>query len=910
MAWSGREVVQFSHFSVKEFLMSNRLTSPLGDLSRYQIHPGSSAHHLHAVLSRFSSPFGRSRQRKHVNRFPLANYAAQHWVEHAQFEDVASRVMDGMETLFDFDKPHFAAWIRMHDIDRPKVSWSDFSDSEISPKPKPNPVYYSVLCGFHDLVKHLAIKYPQHIDAICGRYKFPLFAALSEDHVEIAELLLEHGADVDVRETTGETILLKVLSRPQHNLVNIVRLLLRHGADVNARDDARRSSLHLAEYRGELEVAQMLLKHEADINSQDNNGKTPLHILSGRQRYNEDDVVNHARLLLEHGAEVNRRDKNNQTPLLLATKWPWFKLMRMFLEHGADANAENNNGKTPLHILSEHRMYRDNEDDVVNHVQLLLEHGAEVNRRDKNNQMPLLLAMGRDLFKVARTLLEHGADASAKNYNSKTPLHLLSETWIHGESDALDLISLLLEHGAVVNSQDQNNQTPLLLAMGRDWFKLARILLDHGADANMKKNNGKTPLHLLLESQIHHEGEALDLIWLLLEHGAVVNRRDDNNQTPLLLAMGRDWFKLARVLLKHGAGVNVENNDGKTLLHLLSESRVHNSDALDLVSLLLEHGVEVNRRDKNNGTPLLLAMGRGWFKLARILLDHGADANVKKNNGKTPLHLLLESQIHNEGEALDLMWPLLEHGAVVNSRDINNQMPLHLAKNRGWFKLAQILLEHGADASAEDNNSKTPLHLLSESEIHDEGKVLNLMWPLLEHGAVVNSRDINNQMPLHLAMKRGWFKLARIFLEHGADASAEDNNGMTPLHILSELQMYEEDEVLNHTRLLLEHGAEVNRQDNDNQTPLLLAMGRDWFKLALILLEHGADANAENNNGKTPLHILSKLSLYNKGDVGDVLRLRLEHGAAEVNRRYKVHETPLLLEIGTGMYKFAWNLSS
>jgi ankyrin repeat protein len=78
--------------------------------------------------------------------------------------------------------------------------------------------------------------------------------------------------------------------------------------------------------------------------------------------------------------------------------------MRMFLEHGADANAENNNGKTPLHILSEHRMYRDNEDDVVNHVQLLLEHGAEVNRRDKNNQMPLLLAMGRDLFKVARTL--------------------------------------------------------------------------------------------------------------------------------------------------------------------------------------------------------------------------------------------------------------------------------------------------------------------------------------------------------------------------------------------------------------------------------------------------------------------------------------------------------------------------
>jgi hypothetical protein len=45
--WSGRQVVQFSHFSVKEFLISNRLTSPLGDFSRYHIHPGSA----HTILT-------------------------------------------------------------------------------------------------------------------------------------------------------------------------------------------------------------------------------------------------------------------------------------------------------------------------------------------------------------------------------------------------------------------------------------------------------------------------------------------------------------------------------------------------------------------------------------------------------------------------------------------------------------------------------------------------------------------------------------------------------------------------------------------------------------------------------------------------------------------------------------------
>jgi hypothetical protein len=44
--------------------------------------------------------------------------AARHWVTHAQFEDVASRMMKGLEILFDPDQPHFAAWIDLYDIGR------------------------------------------------------------------------------------------------------------------------------------------------------------------------------------------------------------------------------------------------------------------------------------------------------------------------------------------------------------------------------------------------------------------------------------------------------------------------------------------------------------------------------------------------------------------------------------------------------------------------------------------------------------------------------------------------------------------------------------------------------------------------------------------------------------------------
>jgi ankyrin repeat protein len=558
--WPHRQVVQFSHFSVKEFLMSNRL----GDFSRFHIHPLSA----HTVLTQaclgFLLHLDYNSDTSSVKGLPLAKYAAEHWVEHAQFQGVAPHVKAGIETLFDSDKPHFSVWLGIYDMDY----------SYGYPKGIPNPLYYAALCGFYDLVKHLATKHPQHVNAICGRQLTPpLLAALREDHIEVAELLLEHGATLDVRETTGKPILLLFLSQlqPQRNHVNAVNFLLKHGADVNARDDTLRSPLHLAVYEGKLEVAQALVNHNADLNSQDKSGKTPLHVLSEHLYDGGTIILSHTRLLLENGAEVDRRDKDNQTPLhLAAATWqPSPKLMRLLLEHGANANAENNNGKTPLHLVSESRI-RD-EDNALNIIRLLLEHGAAVNSRGKNNETPLLLAMGRNWnwLKIVRVLLEHGADAKAENNNGKTPLHLvLSESRIRDEDNALNIIRLLLEHGAAVNSRDKNNETPLLLAMGRNWLKLVRILLEHGEDANAENNNGKTPLHLLSESQIHDEGDALNLIWPLIEHGAVVNRRDKNNQTPLLLAIRRNWWKLVRILLEHGADTTAENSDYETPLLL------------------------------------------------------------------------------------------------------------------------------------------------------------------------------------------------------------------------------------------------------------------------------------------------------------------------------------------------------
>ena len=757
-----RQVVQFSHFSVKEFLMSNRL----GDFSGYHIHPLSAHTIFTQACLGVLIHLDVNGNKKSEQSLPLATYAARYMVEHAQFEGVAPRVKNGLETLFDPDEPHFSAWLRIYDMEDPGGWYTT----------KPNPLYYAVLCGFYDLVEHLAIKHSQIVNATSGRYKFPLLAALEKDHIGIMELLLKHGADVNARDSeTGPTILLKVLSRSQHNLASIVILLLKYGADVNARTTGFRSPLLLAEYRGELKVAQMLLEHKPDVNFQDYDGKTPLHILLECRTNNEDEALNHAPLLFERGAEVNRRDKHNQTPLLLALGRDWFKLMRILLERGADTNAQNYNGKTPLHILLE--CQTNNEEEALNSARLLFERGANVNRRDNDNETPLHLAMRRAWFKFAQILLEHGADATAEDYNGKTSLHILSESKTKDEGNAINHVFSLLKFGVDVNSRDKGDDTPLHLAIRRAWFMFAQVLLERGADATAENNKGKTPLHMLPESRTNDECNALNHALLLMEFGVDVNRRDRDDETPLHLAIRRAWFELARILLEHGADAAAQNNKGKTPLHILSESRINDEgNTIDHALLLLKLGVDVNKRDKDNETPLHMAVRWDQFKLTEILLEHGADVLVENKDGEMPLHILPKRWTCSEDVSLSHARSLLERGVEVNRRNKDGSTPLLLAMMWGRFTLAQILLQRGADANAEDNNSTTPLHLLSQNWIRDQRDVLDIIFPLLQHGASVKRQDKNNQTPSFLAIGRNWFKLARILLEHESDTNEKDNS--------------------------------------------------------------------------------------------------------------------------------------
>ena len=348
-------VVQFSHFSVKEFLTSDRLAAAAGDISFHHI-PPAPAHTILAqaclgILLRLDDTTWET----FVQRFPLAEYASEHWVDHALFEDVSSLVNDGIENLFDNDKPYFSRWVQNCNMEDTYNWRNDYSLHEAAP------LYYAAFCGFPGVIEKLIREHPEHLSARGGPLGTALHAASRMNHVNVVQCLLRHGADVNALGLWGRTSL---LFASYWGGLEVAQWLIEHGADVNAKaSDDFHTSLHLAAYRGHFEIVRTLFKHNADIHARSESGQTPLHSASYGGHV---DIV---RFLLNHGADPKARDNHQRTSLHEASISGHLDVARLLLEHGAEVDAEDKSGKTSYQFA-----LRQGHEEVI---QLLLAHGAE-----------------------------------------------------------------------------------------------------------------------------------------------------------------------------------------------------------------------------------------------------------------------------------------------------------------------------------------------------------------------------------------------------------------------------------------------------------------------------------------------------------------------------------------------------
>jgi len=491
--WDGK-TVQFSHFSVQEYLTSDRIANA-EHVSCFYIHP-KPAHTLLAkaclcVLFQLDC----SMDEAEVLAFPLAMYASGCWKEHARFEDVSSYIEDGMDLLFDKNKPHFATWLWVHDM---RIISEESSYPDRPEQPRVVPLYYAALYGLRGLVERLLTAHPQDLNAVGGYWGSPLNAALGAGHLDIALFLLDRGAD---EENGGwKTGLYSASSR---GYADVVRSLINRVADLNA-----------------------ICKEYQDDEDGNDVKSTPLHVAI---RQGHRDV---AILLIERGADTETRGSNGQTALYVASPRGYTDVVLSLIDHGADLNAicqdHDENGFdlkwTPLHVAIQNEL----RDIVI----LLLEHGADTETRGMWDETALYLASSRECADIVRQLLSHGADLNvesdefrAYDINVKwTPLHVASC------NGTRSIAGVLLEHGANPNVSDHFCRTALHVASTYGMVTVVESLLGYGANVDVRDKEGRTPLH---EAAYRLE---LEVVVVLLNHGADPHAQTNKGETPIQLA--------------------------------------------------------------------------------------------------------------------------------------------------------------------------------------------------------------------------------------------------------------------------------------------------------------------------------------------------------------------------------------
>ena len=343
-------------------------------------------------------------------------------------------------------------------------------------------------------------------------------------------------------------------------------------------------------------------------------------------------------------------------------------------------------------------------------------------------------------------------------------------------------VALLIEQGANVNYRSALTETALHYATYKGHEAIAKLLLDHGAKVDALADIRPYYAQHLRPSQPHRKWTSLHLaaslgqsniVRLLLRRGAKVAQLDDDGHTPLHLAAVADAHNVVEHLEadiytpadikahawtppeqapqeQHGDQVsgrafmmNLVNNKKQTALHLAASFRSE-----QVVAQLIKAGAEIDAKDENNNTALLVATnGRdASTSIVEALLDAGANVNATgRINGRTQntaLHLAVEPAKH------DLMHILLGRGANPNARDAEGSTPMHLATWLGsGRKTYEALLQAGADLNARDIKGNTILHL---AVVADDVSTIEFF---LEKGATPGVKNNERKTPLDVALE-------------------------------------------------------------------------------------------------------------------------------------------------------------
>ncbi len=428
------------------------------------------------------------------------------------------------------------------------------------------------------------------------------------------------------------------------------RSLLSLHMDVNAAQGDGSTALHFAADADNVRMADMLIRAGARVDAANDLGATPLHLACGN---GSSAMVD--RLLAAKG-NPNAKLLNGETVLMACARTGNAAAVKALLVHGANAKAaEPEHNQTALMWAA-----AQGHPDVV---ALLVEFGADVRARSRSysqtvvgeqtqragreelnydvmrgGSTPLLFAARSGDAASARVLLGAGADANDALPDGTSALVLAAQ------SGHRDVALALLDKGA--NANDLGiGYSALHAAILKSDLPLVKALLAHGADPNIRMTKG-TPVRrnstdsFLLSPLTGSTPYLLaakflepEIMQALIAAGADSKLTMPNGSTALMVA----------------AGINSATNEDRRGINVIDYGKIEpESKVLPAVKAAFEAGGGINAANDAGDTALHAAVTHRYEAVIQYLVDHGVDVNARNRQGMTPLRLVEARRIGGE----------------------------------------------------------------------------------------------------------------------------------------------------------------------------------------------------------------------------------------------------------------------
>ncbi|XP_049536804.1 serine/threonine-protein phosphatase 6 regulatory ankyrin repeat subunit B isoform X1 [Anopheles darlingi] len=686
-----------------------------------------------------------------------------------------------------------------------------------------------------------------------GKGKIPLLLAVEAGNQSMCrELLSSQTADqLKATTTNGDTALHLAARRKD---VEMARILIDYGANVDVQNGEGQTALHIAAAEGDEAMVKYFYTVRASAGITDFQDRTPMHLAAENGHASIIEI-----LADKYRASIYERTKDGSTLMHIASLNGHAECATTLFRKGVYLHMPNKGGARSIHTAAKYGH--------VGIISTLLNKGEKVDVPTNDHYTALHIAVQSAKPAVVETLLGFGAEVHVRGGRLReTPLHIAARVR-DGDRCAL----MLLKSGAGANKTTDDGQTPVHVAAKNGNTLTLDLLLEDNGDPLIKSNVGETPLHL--GARNCHPQIVKHLIdFVMMKHGKEVLRNylnftNEDGATALHYAcqVTKDEVKkpngdrdIVKMLLENGADVALNTKSTlETCFHAVAVAG--NNDVLtEMISHMTATDIQkaMNRQSSVGWTPLLIACNRGHMDLVNNLLANHARVDVFDNEGRSALHLAAE---HGFLQVCDA---LITNKAFINSKSRVGRTALHLAAMNGYSELVKFLIrDHNAVVDILTLRKQTPLHLAAAS-----GQ-MNVCKLLLELGANIDATDDVGQKPIHVAAQNNYSEVAKLFLQqHPNLVMATSKDGNTCAHIAA---MQGSVKVIEELMKFDRNGVISTRNKLTDSTPLQLAAEGGHADVVKVLVRAGASCTDENKSGFTAVHLAAK---NGHGQVLEVMR--------------------------------------